>query len=222
MSVVSRRSFFQKGLYLVANWSSYRNFKIFGTKIEKLRGEIDCAQVRIDEGDFAHAVEVASFAKSTLGKTPLFINTLRVPSWKVAQKVGAQGVYLENGELSEEARGELGEKAIIGVPVKTGEELEAAGQNPEIDYVSMKIGLSKRTCPRNDVIWGDEWPKAIQLAQCPVVVIGGMNIGCAEEVYRHLRPGDAIAMAGGLMEVEDPFSEARKIQEIYRKTRGEA
>ncbi len=53
-----------------------------------------------------------------------------------------------------------------------------------------------------------------------IVAIGGLNLECAESIYRELRSDDGIAMAGGLMEENDPCITAQKIQAIRQKDRG--
>ena len=47
-----------------------------------------------------------------------------------------------------------------------------------------------------------------------VVAIGGLNLHLAASIYRELRPGDGIAMAGGIMNERDPYSTAQKIRAI--------
>ena len=102
------------------------------------------------------------------------------------------------------------------------EEVLALGQTSEIDYVSVKISPSKKTCPRNDQLWGMEGLQNVRtITPHRIVAIGGLNLSCVEPVYRELRSDDGIAMAGGLMDEEAPNITAQKIQSIRQKIREE-
>lgn len=221
MSNISRIAL-DLSLYLVANRPSFQNERLFFSKIRRaVRGGVSCVQLRDHTSDFKTALKTAKALKAVLGRTPLFINTRH--SFEIAQAVHADGVYLEESIPYSEARKYLGAKAIIGVPVKTLEDVHAVKLNPDIDYLSVKIAPSKRTCPRNNAIWGLDGLRTIR-ASLPhrIVVIGGLNLECAESAYREIRPDDGIAMAGGIMAEDDPYQTAKKIQAICRRIRGDA
>ena len=97
-----------------------------------------------------------------------------------------------------------------------------AGQTNDVDYLSVKVSLSNRTCPKNHVLWGMEGLRKIRLLSAHrIVAIGGLNLDCVESIYRDLRSDDGVAMAGGLMEEDDPYLTAQKIQAIREKVRGQ-
>jgi thiamine-phosphate pyrophosphorylase len=149
---------------------------------------------------------------------PFFINTLRPV--EVAKAVGADGVNLEEKFSYSEARKILGSNAIIDIPVKTMDEVVAAGQMSEIDYLSVKVLPSKRTCPKNDAIWGLEGLQRVRdFSRHRVVAIGGLNLEGVAPVYEILHFDDGIALAGGLMEEDDPFATTQKIQAVRQKVR---
>ena len=101
------------------------------------------------------------------------------------------------------------------------DEVLAAGQSDEIDYLSVKISPSKRTCPRNDELWGMDGLRNIRaITPHRIVAIGGINLACVEPVYKALYPDDGIAMAGGLMGEDNPLDTAQKIQIIRQRVRG--
>lgn len=152
--------------------------------------------------------------------SPMFINTLKL--LEVAQAVDAEGIYLEESLSYFEARRLLGKKIIIGVPVKTIEEVLALGQTNEIDYLSVKISPSKKTCPRNDKLWGIDGLRNVRaISPHRIVAIGGLNLSCVEPVYHELCFNDGIAMAGGLMDEEFPSLTAQKSHAIRQKIRRE-
>lgn len=204
-------------LYLVANRPSFQNEELFFSKIqEAVRGGVSCVQLRDHESDYPTSLMIALRLKEMLNRVPLFINTL--DSIKLARTVGAEGVYLEDGISHSEARSILGETAIIGVPVKTMDEVRAISKTTAVDYLSVKIFPSKRTCPRNDVLWGVEGFRKIRLlSPHRIVAIGGLNLNCVMDIYKDLRCDDGIAMAGGLMAEDNPYLTAQKIQAIREK-----
>jgi thiamine-phosphate diphosphorylase len=215
------RSRFDLSLYLVANKPSFQDDHLFFSKIlEAVRGGVSCVQLRDHKSEYPASLKIARRLKEMLGKTPLFINTLE--SIKVAQSIEAEGVYLEEGVSYSQARNLLGEKVIIGIPVKNMSEVFAAGQTNIIDYLSVKVSPSKRTCPKNNILWGVEGLREIR-KQSPhrIVAIGGLNLESVDSIYRDLHSDDGIAMAGGLMAEDDPYLTAQKIQAILKKIRRE-
>lgn len=213
---------FDLSLYLVANRPSFQDESLFFSKImESVKGGVSCVQLRDHKSDFASTLRTAAHLKNMLKGVPLFINTLK--SFEVVQAIDAEGVFLEEQLPYAEARRLLGRKVIIGIPVKTMDEVLAAGQTSEIDYLSVKISPSKRTCPRNDELWGMKGLRSIRaISPRRIVAIGGLNLERAESIYRALHFGDGIAMAGGLMGEEDPRITAQKIQAIRQRVRGES
>lgn len=213
------RSNFDLSLYLVANKPSFQDESLFFSKImSAVKGGVSCVQFRDHKSDLSATIRTALRLKNMLQGVPLFINTLQ--PFDVIHAVDAEGVYLEDNCSYSEARKILGRKAIIGASVKTMEEVLALGQMDEIDYVSVKVSPSKKTCPRNDQLWGMEGLRKVRaIIPHRIVAIGGLNFSCVEPVYRELRSDDGIAMAGGLMDEEAPDITAQKIQSICKKIR---
>ncbi|HEY2810430.1 MAG TPA: thiamine phosphate synthase [Rhabdochlamydiaceae bacterium] len=207
-------------LYLVANRPSFKEESAFFWKVRRaVEGGVTCVQLRDHESDFSTALKTADQMRNILKDTPLFIN-LRDPSKsiKAAQEVGAEGVYLEEPFSPAEARKNLGHKAIIGIPVKTLNAIFEANQCRCVDYVSVKVFASKRTCPKNDNLWEMEgFYKALNNARHPIVAIGGLESYHARSFYKELRKGDGMAMAGGLMGQEDPYFTACEIAAIQQQ-----
>jgi thiamine-phosphate diphosphorylase len=208
-------------LYLVANRPSFHDEKLFLRKVgELVKGGVSCVQLRDHKNGFKATLKTAALLKEMLGEIPLFINVLTRP-FEVIREVGADGIYLEEPFPHSEARKLLGSRGVIGAPVKTMEDVLNVGN--EVDYLSVKISPSKRTCPRNDHLWGMEGLRRVRESSSHrIVAIGGLNLECAEAVYRELREDDGIAMAGGLMGERDPRRTARKILAIRQRIREEA
>ncbi len=209
-------------LYLVANRPSFLNEELFLSKImESVKGGATCVQLRDHESEFTETLRTASRLKKLLrGKVPLFVNTLQ--TIELAQRVNAEGVYLEKPFPFGAARWLLGEKSIIGIPVKTMQDVFVVHQTDEIDHISVKVSASKRTYPKNDQLWEPQGLKIVRaISSHRIVAIGGLTLDNVEPVYRLLRPDDGIAMAGGLMDEEDPCATAQKIQTVRKKVYGE-
>lgn len=210
-------------LYLVADKPSFPNLRLYLTKIqEAVNGGVTCVQLRDYKSDFPTVLKTARPLKEMLKgkKVPLIINTLE--TIKVAQAIQADGVFLEEAHCFHEARRLLGNKSIIGVSVKTMDDLLMVRETNQIDYLSFKIAPSKLTCKRNDLIWDIEEVRKI-LVSClhQVVLIGGLNKKLAKAIYRLLRPGyDGLAMAGGVMREEDTYQAAHEIQAIWKEVWG--
>lgn len=216
------RLLFDLSLYLVANRPSFSDERLFFSKImEAVKGGVSCVQLRDHESDFATTLKIALRLKKMLQRegVSFFINTLNLI--EIARAVDADGVFLEEKFSLTETRKLLGQKAIIGIPVRTIEEVISAGQTISIDYLSVKISPSKQTCPKNDHLWGMDGLRNIQaISPHRIVAIGGLDIDDAESVSRELRPGDGLGMAGGILRKDDPRGTAQKIQAILERTRG--
>ena len=212
---------FDLSLYLVANRPSFQDENLFFSKImAAVKGGVSCVQFRDHKNDLSETIKTAQRLKNMLQGVPLFINTLQPID--VIQAVDAEGIYLEDSFPYLEARKRLGKKVVIGTSVKTMEEVMALGEINEVDYLSVKISPSKKTCPRNDQLWGMEGLRNVRaITPHRIVAIGGLNLSCIEPVYKELRSDDGIAMAGGLMDEVTPHITAQKIQSLRLKIREE-
>lgn len=156
-------------VYLIANRPSFNEENLFFPKIlAAVEGGISCVQLRDYQSDFAPTIKTVSRLKSLLKKTPLFTNTLNALALLKATEV--DGIYLEEAFDPFFARTLLGPKAIIGCPYKTH-----LSENSALDYITVKVVSSKRTCSRNDHIWGIEClQKICSLVHHKIVAVGGI------------------------------------------------
>ncbi len=207
----TRRLSFDLSLYLVANRPSYPDEHLFFSKImQAVAGGASCVQLRDHTNTLAFTIQTARRLKEMLGDIPLFINTCH--SVDVAQEVNAAGVYLEEPFSYHDARLALGNQAVIGIPVKTMQQVLAAEETSAIDYLSVKVSPSKKTCLDNDCVWGvDGLTRVREASSHRIVAIGGLTVANVLPVYRSLSTRDGVAMAGGLMDQMHPEVTARKI-----------
>lgn len=202
-------------LYLVANRQFYPDERLFFSKImSAVKGGVSCIQLRDHRKDPSSIIHTAKRLKGIIQDIPLFINTPE--PFDVARVVNAAGVFLENFNPAH-AKAINEANMIVGIPVWTMWDVLFAAKFSAIDYISVKVFSSKR-CPRNEHLWGIkglEWIRKISPHR--IVAVGGLGAKNSEEVYKVLSSNDGIAMAGGLMEVDNPCSVAQEIQLIRNK-----
>lgn len=161
-------------------------------------------------------------------EVPLIINTRYL--MEIARATDADGVFLEETfsasetrmtleERVIEARAILGERAIIGIPVKTKEEVIAAEKMP-VNFLSVKIAPSQRTSPGYDNTWGSEGLREVRaISSHQLVAVGAITLASAEQIYGILDSDDKIAMVGGVMDAEDPRAVAQEMHMIWKRVR---
>jgi thiamine-phosphate diphosphorylase len=217
MRSIQGRPSYDLSLYLVANRPSFADENIFFLRIqEAVKGGVTCVQLRDHKNEFATTLETSRRLKKMLNGVPLFINTLQ--SIEVTKAVHAEGIFLEDHLSLMQVRRLLGKKISIGVPVRTLDEVNEFTHNSEVDYLSVKVSPSKKTCPRNDILWGVDGLRQIRaITPHRIVAIGGLTLETVEAVYRELNLDDGVAMAGGLMDTENPCLTAHKIHAIRQK-----
>lgn len=209
------RLFCDLSRYLIANRPSFSEEHFFSKVQDAVRGGVSCVQLRDHTNDVLTILRTAERLKEICKSIPLFINTLE--AIKVAKMTKAQGIYLEKGPFFE-ARKILGEKAVIGIPIKTLEEVRAVGQINAIDYLSVKVFASKKTCLKNDQLWGMEGLRKVRTSSPHrLVAVGGINLESIEMIYKELDFDDGIAMASGLM--DDPCFSVQKMVDVQKKVR---
>lgn len=208
-------------VYAVANYASFLSQFCFLKQIQRLAcAGVDCVQLRDDRSELQEVLRTAEATKKILGDIPMFMNALRMDTKKalmLAQRVDVAGVYLEGKASYSETRSILGSRSCIGIPVKTMEEVLAA-EELDVDYLSVKVFNSKNTCPRKEITWGIEGLREVRaISSHRIVVIGGIDENLVESIYAELKPGDGIAMAGGLMNAPDPCATVQKMRKLYQE-----
>lgn len=202
---------FDLSICVIANKPSFSDERIFFGKVQQaVRGGATCVQLRDHQNDFATVLKTAEYLKKVLNNIPLFINTPN--PFELVKMVGAAGVFLEEKHPVAEARKKLGDKAIIGLSVQTLDDVATTSQMTEIDYISVKVSPSNKTCPRNDKLWGLEGLRTVRtLSPHRLIAVGGLTAANVEPIYQELNANDGVAMAGGLMDTDDPYATAQKI-----------
>lgn len=208
-------------LNLIANRPSFKEESVFFSRVEQaVKGGATCVQLRDHVNPVKDVIRTAIALKNLITPVPLFVNTQEV--LKVAKAAHAEGIFIEeaNRLRCSELKNQLG-KYIVGMSVWSMADVSIAQQLPWMNYLSVKISPSRLTCQKNDSFWGKEGLKALRkLCKQRIVAVGGLGLEHAEDIYRLLNKEDGIAMAGGILNVENPYETAKKIKAIGHRVRG--
>jgi thiamine-phosphate pyrophosphorylase len=205
-------------LYLIMNSPSFSCEKrLIDIVVEAVKGGVTAVQLRDFESSNNSIVELTGKLQPLIAPVPLFINTHNVID--VAKQVDAAGVFLEKEQDYESVRKALGDHAIIGTSAINTEQVQVLNQSDAIDYISVKITESKITNPDSeDTLWGYEGISQVcSSVDHPIVGIGGVGLSNVESVYRRLRLGDGVAVAGAITRSHDPRRAAQTIQKIKER-----
>ncbi len=203
-------------LYLIADRPSIKDENRFFFNVEAaVVGGVTCVQLRDFESDFETIVMTAKRLKKMLNNhgVPLMINTSHLI--KVVQAVECDGIYLEQQFSSSQIRQLFGRTMILGMPVKTMDDVLAAEQNSDIDYISVKIYPSKHTNPKEVQVWGiPGLEKVCSVSKHRIVAVGGITLDNAASVYRLVGPHGGSGLAGNLLKGDNPRAMAEQMQAI--------
>lgn len=120
---------------------------------------------------------------------------------ELAEKIGADGVHLGQGDCSiEQARQKLGKRAIIGVTAKTVEQAQRA-QRQGADYLGSGAVFGSTTKKDASVMELDQLRKICKAVTIPVVAIGGITRDNAELLRETGIAG--VAVIGGIFSQEN-------------------
>lgn len=142
--------------------------------------------------------------------TKLIVNDhLRAAFWS-----GAHGVHLGQGDFDPaEARRLLGPDKLIGWSVNAWDELLAANQRDDLDYIGASAIFP--TGNKDDVrnFWGLEGLRQLALAsRYPVVAIGGLTLANSGAVMA--AGANGLAVIGAIHQAPDPLATIRKFKRL--------
>jgi len=181
-----------------------------------VRGGATLVQLRDKHSETRSLIEQARAIKRALSPfaAPLVVND-RVD---VAMAAGADGVHLGQDDMAaEDARRLLGPGAIIGLSIKSVQEVEAARLDL-VDYVgSGGVYATASKQQKNAPIGAAGLARIIAVLRrrapdLPVCGIAGIDASNAGEVIA--AGGDGVAVISALSLVPDPEAAARELREI--------
>ena len=128
---------------------------------------------------------------------------------KIARDAGAGGVHLPAGSDVTEARGLLGQDALIGLSIHGAEEARAV-DGTLVDYVIAGPVFETQSKPGYGPALGpDGLALIVKASPVPVVAIGGIE---AENISDCLLAGAAaVAVMGSVMRAKDPADEVTEL-----------
>lgn len=172
-----------------------------------IRGGADVIQLREKSADAAEFLEVARECRQACdaGGAILILND-RVEAVLPSE---ADGVHLGQEDLDpHEARGHLGEGAIIGVSCHSVEEaLRAVDRGA--DYLSVGCIFPSPTKPHLQPVGPEMIARVAERVALPLVAIGGIR---PENVARVIEAGaQAVAVSSAVLQAPDPEAAVRQL-----------
>ena len=142
---------------------------------------------------------------------PLIIND----DVELARRINADGVHLGRDDARpEQAREQLGDKAIIGVSCYNDLERAAALATGPVDYLAFGSLFASPTKPTAVNCPLEVLDQARRFGK-PVVAIGGMSIENASQAI--VAGADLLAVISDLFEAEDIRARARQYHELFQR-----
>lgn len=210
------RTNFDCSLYLVTDRVLMQGRDICSVVRQAVEGGVTLVQLREKNLSTREFVEIGKNLKVLLApyNVPLIIND----RLDVALVVDADGLHLGQEDLDPiEARKWLGTDKLLGISVGSDKELQSI-RDVDLDYVG--VGPVYATNTKHDA--GDSigvpgFNKLRQRIKCPVVGIGGINVGNAAAVMQAGASG--IAVISSICSADNPNLAARDLRNIVEQYR---
>lgn len=200
-------------LMLVAGPADCRGRNLMDVVAAAVRGGATMVQLRHKDADTRELLAEARALKSLLD--PLGVPLLVNDRADVALAAGAAGVHVGQADLpAADARRILGSDAIVGLTVKTLEQVREA-ESQDVDYLGVGPVYASPTKPDAGTVLGLQGLRAfVKATRLPVVAIGGIGLANAKEVYACDVAG--IAVVSAITAAEEPEAAARSLKEKER------
>ncbi|MBS4154654.1 thiamine phosphate synthase [Cobetia sp. MC34] len=199
-------------LYLVTDPALCAERGLEATVMAAVRGGVSVVQLRDKHASDEEMIAQAIRLKALLDEyeVPLIIND-RI---EVALASGADGLHIGQSDGDPvEARGRLGEDALIGLSVQTLEQLKAVDVE-RIDYLGLGPVYATPTKPDHAAPLGIEGlTQLVRSSPLPTVAIGGISLANAGEVMTS--GTDGLAVVSALCSAEDPAEAAQQFLAQY-------
>ena len=187
-----------------------------GKADEALRGGARLVQYRDKSGDWRRREREAGELRAlcTRHGALLIVND----DVELALATGAHGVHLGQGDMPlDEARGKLGDRAIIGITCHDRLDLAIAAQLGGADYVAFGAVYPSPTKPAAVCAPLALIAQARESLDIPICAIGGISADNARAVIR--AGADMAAVIDGIFGQPDPEAAARRIAALYESAR---
>jgi thiamine-phosphate pyrophosphorylase len=202
-------------LYLVTDQSLTRGRPLADVVAAAVQGGVTCVQLREKQSDTRAFMAQALALKALLAPhgVPLVIND-RID---IALACGAEGVHLGQSDMPVHiARRLLPPEVFIGWSVETPDEVAQSAQMP-VDYLGVSPVFATPTKTDTKTPWGLEGLHRMRATTAlPLVAIGGIHAGNAQEVMR--AGADGLAVVSALCSADQPAQAAMELKRLIVET----
>lgn len=201
------------GLYLVTDQSLTRGRPLADVVAAAVQGGVTCVQLREKQLNSRDFLAQAMLLKTLLAPhgVLLVIND-RID---IALACGADGVHLGQSDMPVEvARRLLPGDVFIGWSVETLADVAHSARLP-VDYLGVSPVFATPTKTDTSAPWGLEGLCQVRAATAlPLVAIGGINLGNAQQVLQ--AGADGLAVVSALCAAESPAGSAAEFVNILK------
>ncbi|HEX3688412.1 MAG TPA: thiamine phosphate synthase [Solirubrobacteraceae bacterium] len=176
---------------------------------QALRGGVNIVQLRLkDAGDEAIVATARRFAEICHAHgVPLILNDRP----DLVQATGADGVHVGQDDTPvAQARALVGPDHIVGLSTHSPAQIDAAGAEPEIDYIGVGPVHATPTKPGRPAVGLDLVRYAAAHAATPFFAIGGIDAGNVAAV--RAAGATRIAVVRAVTDARDPEAAARVLR----------
>lgn len=211
MIMKSKKSF-DASLYVITDKKLAGKKSIVDVVRQAIQGGATIIQLRDKNASDEEMISTGKeLLKITKGEIPLIIND----NVKVAMAIGAQGIHVGQKDMpASKAKEMIKDTMILGVSANTVEEAIKA-ERDGADYIG--AGPVFPTSTKSDAgpsIGLDGLRNIKKAVSIPVIAIGGISSGNAEEV---IKIADGIAVVSAVMAADDPERATEKLFNIIKK-----
>lgn len=202
-------------LYLVTDPLLTRGRTLADVVAAAVQGGVTCVQLREKQSDTRDFLAQAVALKALLAPhgVPLVIND-RID---IALACGAEGVHLGQSDMPvQDARRLLPPDVFIGWSVETAHDVAQSALLP-VDYLGVSPVFATPTKTDTKTTWGLDGLRQVRAASpLPLVAIGGIHAGNAQDVMR--AGANGLAVVSALCAAEDPALAARNLMRLIVET----
>ena len=176
---------------------------------QALSGGVDLVQLRLKDASDGEIVGVARRYKSVCAArgVPLILNDRP----DLVREAHADGVHVGQDDMpAAQARELVGPERIIGLSTHSPEQVDAAGAQPDVDYIGVGPVHSTPTKPGRPAVGLDLVRYASVNAATPFFAIGGIDAGNVAAV--RAAGATRIAVVRAITDAADPEAAARSLR----------
>lgn len=174
-----------------------------------LRGGVDLVQLRLKDTDDAGIIDIARRYAVVCHAhgVPLILNDRP----DLVPEAGADGVHVGQDDMPvAQARALVGPRRLVGLSTHSTAQIDAAGAEPEIDYIGVGPVHATPTKPGRPAVGLDLVRYAADHAAMPFFAIGGIDAGNVTAV--RAAGGARIAVVRAITDASDPEAAARALR----------